>query len=243
MYSNQTPGIRIQAIRHVLTSTVVWLPFVLGGFIAFFSPGDRAIGWAGMAAGALAAAWKLTVGFAGLEMQLADRAWQQENRQHQRYLRQLQRRLRQDRDPNSGKLLLRLKRLRQRMDRSFCPSLQPEPWLLQVQTQMQRLYESALNGLENSFQIWLTARDVQSEALSKSLNLDRQNLLNEVTESVNHLENSLDSVQVSELENELPADEFAELRQELDRGLEMAANIDRRVRELDQQVGQAIRGD
>ena len=243
MHSNQKTGIRIQAIRQVLTSTVVWLPFVLGTFIAAFSPGDRAIGWAGMAAGILAAAWKLTVGFAGLELQLADRAWRQQNRQHQRYLRQLQRKLRQDRDPDSGKLLLRLKRLRQRMDRRFCPSLQPEPWLLPVQTQMERLYASALRGLENSFQIWLTARDVRSSTLADSLKSDRQNLLDEVTESVNHLENSLDSVQVSELENELPADEFAELRQELDRGLEMAANIERRIRELDQQVGPALRGD
>ncbi|MEZ6119506.1 MAG: hypothetical protein R3C28_23465 [Pirellulaceae bacterium] len=243
MHSNQKTRIRTQAIRQVLTSTVVWLPFVLGAFIAMFSPGDRAIGWAGMAAGALAAAWKFTVGFSGLEMQLADRAWLQQSRQHQRYLRQLQRKLRQDRDPDSGKLLLRLKRLRQRMDRLFCPSLQPEPWVLELQAKMQRLYESGLSGLENSFRIWLTARDVQSETLSESLNSDRQNLLNEVAESVNHLENSLDSMQVSALENELPADEFAELRRELDRGLEMAANIDRRIRELDQQVGQAIRGD
>ena len=48
---------------HVIKSTVVWMPIILGGAIIGFATGGASwIGWAGVAAGLGAAAWKLTVG-------------------------------------------------------------------------------------------------------------------------------------------------------------------------------------
>ena len=200
--------------------------------------------WMGAAAvgvGVGSAIWRFTLGRRATEELVLQQLREEANRQHYAYLRSLQRKLRRDRDPLTGKLLRQLRAIHKRMVdlKVFAGASDTPSWQAEIRQQVAKLYESSVGSLERSCDIWKSSQQVHDEQLKKELSSKRSHVLTEVTESIERLGKTLDQIQVSSVKTEQPEGELASLRQELEQGLEVARNIEERIDELNQQVRQA----
>ena len=64
----------------------------------------------------------------------------------------------------------------------------------------------------------------------------REQLIQEVTGSIENLGRTLDYFQLARVEEELPEEHLAEVRRELEQGLEVARNVQQRRDELEREL-------
>ena len=231
-------------LKKSLLSKGVWIPIVLGCSTMAVATGFPF--WLGVAAvgvGIGTAIWRFTIGRRKTEEAVIQQLRDEANCQHYAFLRALQRKLRRDRDPTTGKLLRQLRETHKRMveTRVFLGSAEKETWQADVRSHMVKLYESSVGSLERSFDIWSRAQSIRDADLQKELSESRSSLLSEVTTSVERLGKTLDQMQVSSVKTEQPENELSALRNELEQGLAVAKNIEARIDELNKQVRRATR--
>ena len=230
-------------IGSVLTSKSVWLPIVLGcGTMALTSGVPFFLGVAATAIGIGSAIWRLTAGKSAIVEQANSELQSQRRREHGRYLRGLQRKLRRDEDSRTGKMLDDVRNLFKRIhDMGLQNAVSEKRWTQPISEQVDQLYQSCVDGLEKSYDLWQDAQRVATPDLKSQLLDQRTELLSEVGNSIQHLGKSLDQIQVSLSTIELPDNDLRRLRDELDQGLEVARNVEQRISELDREIRKATR--
>lgn len=240
--------LRSAFIKKATLSKSVWIPVVAGGVtMALASGAPFWIGVAVFSMGIGSALWRFTIGRRQTEEAVIQQLRDESNRQHYAFLRSLQRKLRRDRDETTGRLLRQLRETHKRMASanifSSSGSLQQpaKAWQVDIHRQMAKLYESSVGSLGRSFDLWRSAQVVKDEKLRQELLGSRTQLLTEVEESIERLGKTLDQMQVSSLKDEEPSSELSSVRRELEQGLTVAENIEKRLRELDRQVRNVTR--
>ena len=196
-------------VKKALLNKAVWLPVVLGtATMALASGTPFWLGAAAIGLGIGAAVWRFTGGRRTIEEQVIQRLRYESNRQHYAYLRALQRKLRRDRDPRTGRMLRQLRQTHKRMvEAKVFASNQNDAWNSDIRDRLSRLYESSVGSLERSFDLWNSAEKVHDPEVKNELVESRSQLLNEVTESIGWLGKTLDQMQVSKIQSEQPAAE------------------------------------
>lgn len=236
-----------QKIWCVVTSKLVLVPTLFGAgglFLSFRGIPRLYI----MSLGALAFATLMAMQrwVTGGE-RLAEQAWRdlqgKVRKEHTRYLRELRRELRGDRDPRTSNMLKRLQRAYDRLlvsDR--WRQDEPNEIFAEIRGQSHELYQSCLRLLERSLEIWKASRDMATESARQRLRDSREHLITEVQRSIENLEQTLDHIQTSQLQqgSQLEAD-AARLREELNEGLAVARRVEERMEQLDVDLGKRQR--
>lgn len=221
----------------VISSKLFWVPAAVGAAVGLLAEAPLAwIGWAAVGFGVASVVWQLTVGGQKLTDQAIAKVKRKAGREHRAYLRRLQRKLRQDRDPRTGEMLRSLRDLYGRVeDLDFDPT-QQQTWQIEVYEQIRNLYQSCLSALERSYELWIRANEMATdESRSQMLNW-RDDVLNQVSESVQQLGKTVDQVQASAMKRELPDNELSQVRSELEQGLEVARGVEKRIESLEQEL-------
>lgn len=239
-------AINKQRIRRVLTSKSLLPSLVAGGALRWLVPwlgtGIFAYGIGSLGAGILAlgigrAIWKLTVGSQKLTARAIEDIDRRTQKSHDRYLRQLRSRLRSDQDPRTGRWLRELRDLHQRMIRLGILSVGPQhEWVKQIGDPAIELYRSTLESLEQSLEVWKAAREIKTPGLRDQLLATRDQILQEVSESVEHLDKTLDRAQASQLKKSIPPTDLSAMRAELQQGLDVARSIEHRMNDLERDL-------
>lgn len=226
-----------QRLLSAVTSKLFWLPTALGAAVGLLADPPAAwLGWAAVGLGVATLAWKLTVGSWPLTRKAESELRNQANREHRAYLRQLQQKLRTDRDPQTGEMLRKLRDLYGRLDDiTGDPQLQ-QPWQTEVVEQIHSLYQSSLKALERSFELWHRGQDMATDETRQQLLDWRSDVLGEVGRSIEQLAKTADQVQASAVKRELPEDDLARMRQELQQGLTVARNVEQQIEKLENEL-------
>lgn len=227
-----------QKIWCLATSKLVMLPSLIGAGALFLSAGRGRLGVVGLAALAFAA-FSATQRWFARGDELTELAWRDLQRkarqEHAKYLRELRRALRGDRDPRTSNMLKKLQRIHDRL-------LMADRWqrdgasemFEEIRVQANELYQACLRLLERSLEIWQASRDMATESARRQLRDSREQLVTEVQHSIDNLEQTLDHIQTSQLKqgSEVQTD-AARLRDELDEGLTVARQVEQRMRQLE----------
>ena len=222
----------------VVTSKLVLMPTLFGAGGLYLSRGSGRLGMMSFAALAFATLLCLQRWISGGE-KLTEQAWRdlqgKVRKEHVKYLRELRRQLRGDRDPRTSNML---KRLQKAYDRLLVSDRwredEPNEIFAEIRGQSHELYQSCLRLLERSLEIWKTSRDMATESARQRLRDSREQLITEVQRSIENLEQTLDHMQTSQLKqgSQLEAD-AARLREELNEGLAVARRVEERMEQLD----------
>jgi hypothetical protein len=228
--------VRKQRWVRVVTSRRFLLPAIVGVVLGVF--GNPPVNWLGWAAGVVAAGvvvWDLTWGGAKLTAAIHQDLRRKADRDHHQYLRELQRKLRTDRDPRTGEMLRHLRQLYDRMQDLLQQTTGGKPWQMEVHGQVRHLYQSCLTALERSFELWERGREMATESSRQEVMQWRTDLLQEVSQSIEHLGTTLDHIQTGSLRLDRADDDLARLRGELEQGLAVARNTEQRIEQLDRE--------
>jgi len=157
--------------------------------------------------------------------------------QHIAELRSLRRSLRNDPDRRSTQLL---RDLRNAFDRLRANDLNvfdagDSAVTTELKQQAQSLYTSCHKLLTQTHALWRGSEQVKSADKAKALLATRDQLLGEVAESLDNLEHAIDFLQTNRLLSQ-DADNVALAREELEHGLELAKNVEARLRELNKDL-------
>ena len=227
-----------QKVWCLVTSKLVLLPSLIGAGALLLSAGKGQLRVVGLAALAFAAFNATRRWFASGD-ELTERAWRglqrKASQEHAKYLRQLRRELRGDRDPRTSIMLKKLQRVHDRL-------LMADRWQRdgasemfgEIRVQANALYQVCLRLLERSLEIWKVSRDMATESARRQLRDSREQLVTEVQHSIDNLEQTLDHMQTSQLKqgSQVQAD-ATRLREELDEGLTVARQVEQRMRQLE----------
>lgn len=195
------------------------------------------VGLSGVLLGLGAAAGRWLFGFGEIARQAFDELRAEAGRDQRAYLRRLRNRVRADRDPRSNRLLMELVELAGRMARAGMvgPRADGEP-LTDVAAQLVELHRSCLASLERTVDLYETARDMETEAARAELLTRREKLLDEIHRTEEHLSATLDYLQSAQLKRGDKEADLARMREELDQGLAVAQQVERRMDELDREL-------
>lgn len=160
-------------------------------------------------------------------------------REHVAYLKTLRGRMRRDRDPRTTKMVKKLKDVYDRLTARGIPEsadsvTKRRAGMAEVHQGARGLYQSCLDMLERSLELWNGARKMATESSRAQLLKSRDEILDQVEESINHLDRTLDQIQVAKLgqDDSISADN-SQLQQELEQGLEVARRVEERMRDLE----------
>ncbi len=180
--------------------------------------------------GTARAIWKLTLGRQRLRQSVRARRI----RSHQHQLRLLYRQMRRDGDTRTNRLLQDLQRIHDR----FCvmesnPPSRQSRYSGYLFEQAGELYESCLHSLEKSLDQWLAAREMATDEARDKILRVRENTLDGVEQSIEHLDACLDQLRTASLKSAVMEDESHDrLRQELEQQLEIARRIEQRIDDM-----------
>jgi|GEM_PF-4310831 len=229
-------AVRIRFWTRVLSMPVAWLPAVSGicltlsGYSSWF-----AIAGPSLSAGVVGlilwtqrdAIWQRSADDIRSEEQYLERA----------KLRDLRRRLRQDKDYRSNQLIRDLQDLYDRMRHNQLVEFHEDDSQVvhDIKQQTWDLYEAGYGSLERTHELWKAADQMSDVENRERLEEMRKHLLDEVHESLSYLGQGVDFLQSHRL-NAVTNESLSESGKELAHGLEVAREIQRRLDELEQEV-------
>ena len=98
------------------------------------------------------------------------------------------------------------------------------------------MFTRCVLSLEKTLKLWYTARDMTSlEAREAILNL-RERIIEDVSKSTNQLGRILAGIQSIDVQDGDDDSELAHIRAELDRSLEVAKMVEKRMQSLDREL-------
>jgi hypothetical protein len=150
----------------------------------------------------------------------------------------LDRRLIADGDPRTEANLRDLRVLSKafREDRSWPRGLNTQT-TFDILGGVDLLFERCVLSLERSLELYRTARMIRTRATREQILRQRENVVQDVARSIEQLGTILGKVHAIEAGDEGENTALSGIRDELDRSLEVAQSVERRVRELDQEIG------
>jgi hypothetical protein len=237
--------IRNRALKNLLTSTPVVLPAVLGigSLLVGLLTGNPAgtfgvLGMAGLALGVGVATWRWLTGSERLTQEALEQLQSGAEREHRSYLRQLQRRLRKDKDPRTNEVVKQLKALRSRLTRvGLIGRRRISETAAEIRDDARQLYRSCLTSLERTLDHQQAAGEMTTPELRQKLLSAREELISQIGESIVRLGATLDHLQTSALEPGRQSEELTRMRRELQTGLEVARRVEQRMDQIDRDLG------
>ena len=165
------------------------------------------------------------------DIRLEDRYLQQAK------LRDLRRRLRDDKDYRSNQLIRDLQSAYDRMcaNRLIEPSPADDSVTREIKQQTWGLFESGYQALERSYELWQSAVQMTTDEGREKLMAPRASLLDEVNESIVYLGQGLDFLQNKRLHSRTNLS-LSKSGKELARGLEIAKRIHERLDDLEEEI-------
>lgn len=226
--------VRKQRVLGAIYSKLFWVPVMLGTSLGLLGKAPWSwVGWTAVVLGVGSVVWRTTVGGRELAERAITRVKRKSSREHRAYLRQLQRKLRRDRDERTGEMLRSLRDLYGRLDdMEFDPGAQ-QSWQINIFGQIRNLYQASLAALERSYELWNRANEMTTDEARKELLIWRDSVLQEVKQSVLQLSKTVDDVQASTMKRELPDEDLTRMRAELEQGLKVAHEIEQQMEQLE----------
>ena len=164
-------------------------------------------------------------------------------RDHEAYWQRLRHKLRSDRDDRTGASLEQLHLAFRRIEAFDQPARARDRhgrWD-EVRAQVTVLYRSTLDAMERSWQLWDLAGRLHDRAIRDKMLGARDEVMAEVEQSVQRLHLALDQCEAASAtqgaESQETVTRLSELRDELEVGLEVARNVDRRISEMEVEIG------
>ena len=157
---------------------------------------------------------------------------------HQRTLRSLRRRLREDNDDRSSRCVRELARLydRIRTDDLLKDNNRDAAVTTEVKGQCQQLYDTSFESLERTYSLWQASTQLASAEKRAGVLDSRERLLSDIAESIENLAHTLDFLQTARLEaDEANQRSVRKAREELEHGLEVARAVHIRLNELEEE--------
>lgn len=218
----------------IFASPTTLLPMV-GGISALMASwamnGNATLNFAGvtgilMGAGVLVT--RLIVGLESLTERAYDHLLQRQRQQQEQALEHLHQRLIRDQDPRTQNSLHDLqhlyKQLKEKTDRGDVNAA-----AFEVVRGVDELFQSCVNQLEHSVELWETASKLRGPAREEMLR-QRSQLVDEICDTVIHLGKTVDKFHA--VTTNKNRSELARLRSELDRSMEIAKEVERRTDQL-----------
>jgi hypothetical protein len=233
-------------ISQLLKRPAVWLPALVAVVaMATAAFGGAVTGWwgvLGLTAAGLAAAGGIYHWFVGRD-RLQRRALvalirESENRELER-LKRLRQELRKDRDPHSTQLVRQLRETFLRLVRLITEATERSSTISSERENLDAsaaLYESCQRLLQRSLQLWQGAQDVETGPMKDELLSQRSQLLQQVEQSMKHLDASLDQMRAQTLREDGSLEVNQQLQDELRMGLETARRVEARMEALEREL-------
>ena len=240
MSDNKNMAKRVMA--DILGSPLVLMPFMVGSaaFASLFALGLKGsvavgavlIGLAGTLAAAGTFITKFILGKDDRVKQLVEASRDKAKRDKRKALEHFHHRLTMDGDERTETAMQDLRSLRQafRQLDKIAPDLN-RAMIEDIQQRSEELFQQCVSSLDKTLQLWKTAESLASEAARKPILEQREKLVGDVVQTVEHLSRTLASVQGITSRSDGDA-RLQRLRGELDQSLEVAKKVEQRVDSL-----------
>jgi hypothetical protein len=211
--------------------TVGVIALVVGMMIGPFGFGLLSLaGLMAVVAGIGFAVRKLLKGFAKLTNSAYETFFESQQTKQLRALHDLDRRLQRDDDSRTHSLLRQLWHLYQTLERDI-HSGKLNYGAHDVLAKVDDMFRVCVDHLEMSYQLWEMARR-QEGVIARQKLQQREELIQEVHASVDHLEQVISQLEESAMERN--TGELKRLREELDESMRVAKAVEERTAELEQ---------
>ncbi|MFP4382287.1 MAG: hypothetical protein ACLFUS_17435 [Candidatus Sumerlaeia bacterium] len=158
--------------------------------------------------------------------------------QREKALDELDKRLRADGDPRTETNLRDLRVLARafRDDHSWSEGLSNQT-SFDIVNGVNQLFERCVKSLERSLVLYKTARKIRTRAARQNILLQREHIVQDVAKSIEQLGVILGRIHMMQDENDHESSALAQIRDELDRSLDVAQAVEKRIRDLDREIG------
>ena len=212
-----------------LTALLVAWGANLGGAVLSF------LGVASLLAGAGALVTRWVVGHDAIAKRAFEEIQDEAERHRREALDTLSARLEGDNDPRTGQCLGALRELDQRLSALLDSGAGGRRAPDEIAALARKLMRSSIMSLERSLQLWQTAHNMVTEQARKPILESREQLLDEVNQSITQLAQVLDQVQTLGLDSD-PGRQLAAVRRELDESLSVAKRVEERIHSLEKDL-------
>ena len=229
-------------MKDILGSPLVLVPFMVGtasfaSFLALGLKGTAAVGavlvgLVGMLASAGTFITKFILGKDDRVKQLVEASRSKAKLDKRKALDHFHHRLTMDGDERTETAMQDLRSLRQafRQLDKIAPDLN-RAMIEDIQQRSEELFQQCVSSLEKTLQLWKTAESLASETARKPILEQREKLVADVVQTVEHMSRTLASVQG--ITNRSEGDiRLKRLRGELDQSMEVAKKVEQRVDSL-----------
>ncbi|HJO09944.1 MAG TPA: hypothetical protein QGH16_08835 [Verrucomicrobiota bacterium] len=240
MSENKNMAKRVMA--DILGSPLVLMPFMVGSaaFASFFALGLKGsaavgavlIGLTGTLASVGTFLTKFILGKDKRVKQLVEASRDKAKLDKQKALDHFHHRLTMDGDERTETAMQDLRSLRQafRQLDKIAPDLN-RAMVLDIQQRSEELFQQCVSSLEKTLQLWKTADSLASETARKPILEQREKLVGDVVQTVEHMSRTLAAVQGITNPSDVDA-RLQRLRGELDQSLEVAKKVEQRIDSL-----------
>lgn len=152
----------------------------------------------------------------------------------------LDRRLQRDKDPRTEQTLRELRDVYSgfKGDRTWSEQLDAKA-AFEIASRVERLFRECVHSLGRSYELWETAEKMRTEGFREKVLNEREQLLDEISQSLSQLAGTIDNVRALALKKG-ETEKLNRIRHELDESLEVAKRVEERMRGLEADLGQAI---
>ena len=226
----------------IVSSPLVLMPFMVGSaaFTSLFALGLKGsaavaatlVGLAGLLGSAGTFLTQFILGRDTRVKQLIEASRDKAKRDKRKALDHFHHRLTMDGDERTETAMQDLRSLREafrELDK-IAPDLN-RAMIEDIQQRSEELFQQCVSSLEKTLQLWKTAESLASEVARKPILEQREKLVGEVVQTVEHMSRTLASVQGITDRSDGDA-RLHRLRGELDQSLEVAKKVEQRVDSL-----------
>ena len=236
---SDSKNIAKRVILDILGSPLVLMPFMAGSaaFASLFALGLKGsaavgavlVGLVGMIASAGTFLTKLILGKDNRVKQLIEESRNKAKFDKKKALDHFHHRLGMDGDKRTEIAMQDLRSLRQAFQQldKIAPDLN-RAIVEDIQQRSEELFQQCVSSLEKTLQLWKTAESLASKTARKPILKQREKLVAEVVQTVEHMSQTLASVQgmTSRRDGDI---RLQRLRSELDQSLDVAKKVEQRV--------------
>lgn len=156
----------------------------------------------------------------------------------ERSLDDLERRLVADGDPRTEACLRDLRALAKAFEsgRAWSDSMTARS-VFDILAGVEQLFKRCVLSLKKTLDLWHTARQMATEEASRPILEQRERMIDDVGQSIKQLGRILAGIQGLGASEGEETSELARIREELDRSLEVAKMVEKRMQSLDREIG------
>lgn len=163
---------------------------------------------------------------------------QEAQKERERSLDELERRLAADGDPRTESSLRDLRALAKAFEKggAWSASLNTRT-VFDILAGVEQLFKRCVLSLKKTLELWYTAQNMATAEAREPILRQRERIIEDVGKSIRQLGGILAGIQNIGAEEDAGDRELARIREELDRSLEVARMVEKRMQSLDREIG------